>query len=78
MLFLGYAVVSYLARHAEHSLARQAIILGIGSAMLSLALLGTFELFRGFASFGILFAVGAELSLAVAYFSLWFSNRGKV
>lgn len=78
MLFLGYAIMTFVARNAEHSIARQAISLGFGSAMLSLMILGVFELVRGFVGFGILFAMGAELLLATAYFSIWFSNRSKV
>ena len=70
MLFLGYAVMAYTVRNAERSHARQAIILGIGTAMLSLFILGGVELVRGFAGFGILLAMVAELLLAVAYFSL--------
>lgn len=77
MLFLGYAVIAYIARHANNSNARQAIILGIGTAMLSLSVLGAVELFRGFAGFGILLAMVTEFLLAIAYFLLWFLNRSE-
>ena len=75
MLFLGYAILSYLIRNAQHSDARQAVALGICVSMLSLALLGIFELFRGFTGIGILPAIITELFIAVSYFSIWFSHR---
>ncbi len=77
MLFLGYAVIACVIRNAEHSNARQAVILGIGTAQLGLLVLGAFELVRGFAGLGILLAMVVELLLAVACFSLWFSNRSE-
>ena len=75
ILFLGYAILSYLIRNAQHSDARQAVTLGICASMLSLALLGIFELFRGFAGIGIILAVLAEVFIAGSYFSIWFSHR---
>lgn len=77
MLFLGYAVITYVSRNAEHSSARQAISLGLAATWVSLAVLGVFELVRGVAGFGILLAIGAELLLAFAYGSIWFVNRHK-
>ena len=77
LLFLGYALITYFARNAEHSNIRQAIALGMGSAWLSLAVLGALELIRGFVGFGILLAMVAELLLAFAYLSVWFTNRSK-
>lgn len=72
MLFLGIAVLSWFVRSAADSEARQAICLGIGVSMLSLAVVGLFELTRGFAGIGILLAIAVELVLGLSYFRIWF------
>ena len=75
MLFLGFAVIAWLSRSATHSESRQAICLGIAVTMFTLAILGTVEYFRGAAGAGIMIAVGGEIAVSGAYFSLW--QRGK-
>ena len=75
VLFLGFALLSYTARHATHSTARQAICIGLGASMCCMAGLGLFEVARGFAGAGTLVAVGVELAVAAAYLGIWFANR---
>ncbi len=75
MLFLGFAVLSYLARDVPHSSARQAVAAGVGASMLGLAMLGLAELARGYAGPGILLAVVGELAFAVGHLSLWWRHR---
>jgi len=75
MLFLGYAIISYLARNAQPSMTRQALAFGLGVTMFSLAILGLIELLRGAAGIGILLAIGTELLIAGCYFLVWNSNR---
>ncbi len=75
MLFVGIAILSWLGRHAGHSLLRQAVCIGLGVSMLGLAILGTIEYLRGYASMGIGLAVLAEIVLGVSYLRVWFVNR---
>jgi len=74
-LFLGFTLLSYTARHATHSTARQAICIGLGVSMCCMAGLGLFEVARGFAAAGTLVAVLVELAVAAAYLGIWFANR---
>jgi len=75
MLFGGISVLTWVGRHAVHSESRQAICASLAISMFMLALLGTFEYFRGYAGLGVFLAVVIELALAILYFSLWFSNK---
>ncbi len=75
MLFLGFAVLSYLARDAPHSIARQAIMAGVGTTMSALALLGGVELARGAAGAGSLVAIAGETAFAVANLWVWRQHR---
>lgn len=75
MLFLGFAVISWLSRNAQPSATRQAISLGIAMSMFGLAILGMLEFLRDYAGGGIFMAASAELFLAVSYFSIWLSDK---
>ncbi len=75
MLFLGLAVISFLGRDSAHSSLRQVVCLGMMAVMFGLALTGIFEFVRGYASFGILLAVVAEISFGAAYAVIWQKNR---
>jgi len=77
LLFLGYALISFAARNAQASAARQAISVGIAVAMLSLAVLGLVELSRGYAGIGILLAISAELFIGLSYLFIWNKNQAR-
>ena len=76
MLFLGLAVLNYLARNTPPSQLRRALSLGMASTMLGLALLGTVELLCGFAGIGIVPAILTETLLGLAYLSYWRRQAG--
>lgn len=76
-LFLGFALIAFFSRNAEHSQSRQAICLGIGSSMLTLCLLGAVEYFRGFAGTGVFVAMIGELGLAIGYFYTYLMHRNQ-
>lgn len=65
-LYAGIAVMFWLARKAEPSLARLALVRGLTVACLLLAALGVFELVAGHAAPGILVAVAIEAMLTIA------------
>jgi hypothetical protein len=71
MFFVGYAAIAFLSRNAPPSVSRQAISFGFGMSMLGFFVLGLFELLRGFAGFGILLPMTAEIVLACSYFLVW-------
>jgi hypothetical protein len=66
-LFMGIAILLFLAREAESSKARRAIALGFATSCIILALLGIYELAARHAGIGILLAVTVESTLAVAF-----------
>lgn len=66
-LYTGIAVMYFLARNAEHSTTRSALINGTITACLILAALGAYEIFAGHATSGILPAVIIEVALALAF-----------
>ena len=66
MIFLGLAVMSWLARKEPPSATRRALRLGLSTLMFALAILGTVEFARGFAGPGIFLAVVTEVALAGA------------
>lgn len=66
-LYAGIAVMFYMARNAEHSTARTALIYGMITSCLILAFLGVYEFCIGHASSGILAAVLIEVILVLAF-----------
>lgn len=65
-LYVGIAVMFFLARNAEHSPTRSAIIYGTATACMILALLGVYEFAVGHAASGILIGVFIEVTLMFA------------
>ncbi len=65
-LFAGIAVMFFVARNAEPSSARSALVTGFVTACLTLAVLGLFELISGHAASSILVAIFIEVTLALA------------
>lgn len=65
-LFAGIGVMFFLARNAEPSSTRSALVIGLAVGSASLAALGSFELATGHAGFGILSAVLVEIALALS------------
>jgi len=66
-LYAGIAVMYFLARNAEHSATRTALIVGTITACLILAILGVYEFAAGHASNGILVSVFIEVVLILAF-----------
>ena len=66
-LFLGVGVTLLLARDAEPSKAREAIVVGFSTMCAALAALGVYEFVAGHAGPGILAAVVVEAALAAAF-----------
>lgn len=66
-LYAGVAVMFLMARDAEPSLPRSALIVGLVSTCLLLAVSGVVEWLQGRASKGILAAVLIELSLSLLF-----------
>ena len=74
-LMLGFAVLLFMVRNSASSELRQAIAFSVGLNMAGFALLGTFELNRGFVKVAILGAIVIEVLVAAIYFSFWASDR---
>ena len=66
-LSAGIAVMFFMARNAEHSTTRTALIRGIMTSCLILAYLGVYEFSVGHANNSILGAVFIEVALVLAY-----------
>ena len=66
-LYTGVAVMFYLARNAEHSTIRTALITGTITACSILAIFGIYEFATGHATSGILTAVFVEVVLVLAF-----------
>lgn len=66
-LYTGLAVMFFMARNAEHSTTRTALIYGMITSCLILAFLGVYEFDTGHASSGILTAVIIEVALVLAF-----------
>ncbi len=66
-LFLGLAVMLWLARNAESSPTRDAIATGFSISCAALAALGAYEFMAGHAGAGIWAAVTVESALALAF-----------
>ena len=74
-LCLGYAVILWLARRAERSPARGAILLGNAVVNGAMALLSLAGVLRGVVSPAAWSAVVAESALAVAFACYWITAR---
>lgn len=70
-LFAGLGVMFFIARNAEPSPARAAMVAGFMTACLGLAVLGLLEFATGHAGVGILPPVVAEIALIAAF---WFAG----
>lgn len=66
-LYAGFGVMFFLARNAEPSAARSALITGFMVSCSVLAALGVFELVTGHVERGILAAVLIEVALVLAF-----------
>lgn len=66
-LYIGMAVMFFMARNAEHSTTRTALIYGIITSGTLLALFGVYEFATGHATSGILSAVFIEFAIALAF-----------
>lgn len=66
-VYAGVGLMLFLARNAEPSLTRSALVRGVVFACLILATLGIFELATGHANSGILGAVFTEVALVLAF-----------
>jgi hypothetical protein len=75
VLYLGLALMFFLARSAPVSVARTALSAGFAVALMILALLGVYELTAGHAGPGILVSAGIEFLLALAYIRVLFTQR---
>jgi len=71
MLMLGFAALLFLARNTLPSVSRQVIAFSVSLNMAGFALMGTFELVRGFLDKSIFQVIAIELTDAV-YFSFFF------
>lgn len=67
MLFLGIAILSFLARDAPASILRNAIAIAFAVMLLGLAATGLYEYARGYAGPGIWIAIVTEVAFAVAF-----------
>lgn len=68
-LFAGLGVMFFIARNAEPSVARAALVMGFMTACFGLAVLGVFELATGHAGLGILPSILVETALIVTCWS---------
>ena len=66
-MYAGIAVMFFLVRHAQPSLALSALVNGVVVSCVILAALGLFELFTGHAQPGILPAVFVEVAISLAF-----------
>jgi len=66
-LYAGIAVMFFLARNAEHSPTRSALIYGFATACIMLAALGMYEFALGHATSGMLISVFIEVALVLAF-----------
>ncbi len=74
-LYLGLAVMYFLARSAPVSVARTALSAGTAVALSLLALFGIYELAAGHAGPGILASVAIESLIALGYIRILFTER---
>jgi lysylphosphatidylglycerol synthetase-like protein (DUF2156 family) len=76
-LYIGIAVMFFLARNSEHSTARTALIYGMITSCLILAALGAYEVATGNAASGILPAIFIEIALVIAFTYVGCSRQSK-
>ena len=69
-LYVGVAVMFFIARNAAPSMPRTALVYGLISACLMLAILGCYEWLAGKARKGILAAVLIELALSLLFMQI--------
>lgn len=74
-LYVGIGVMFFMARNAEHSTIRTALILGTIIACVLLALLGVYEFATGHATGGILISVLIEVVLVLAFWYVGSTDR---
>jgi O-antigen/teichoic acid export membrane protein len=72
---LGFSVLLFFVRNTPSSGVRQVITFSVSLNMAGFALMGTFELLRGFVEPSILGAIVIEILVATIYFSFWVSDR---
>jgi hypothetical protein len=77
-LMLGFSVLLFLIKNAPPSVVRQAVAFSISLNMAGFALMGSFELIRGFAKMSILSAIVVEILVAATYFSFWVSDKRRL
>jgi hypothetical protein len=75
VLYLGLALMFFLARSAPVSVARTALSAGFATALMILALLGIYELTAGHVGSGILASVAIEFLLSLAYIRVLLTER---
>ena len=78
MLMLGFSALLFLLRNMPPSAARQAVSFSVGLNMTGFAIMGLFELIRGFVKTSILGAIAIEVLVAVIYFSFLISDRRRL
>lgn len=66
-LFLGVALILYLARNAENSTLRRSVCTGLSASMAALALFGLWDFAHGSVGNGIWLAVAAEGFFTAAF-----------
>ncbi len=74
-VYLGLAVMLFLARSAPASLARTALVAGATVILILLPALGILEFAAGHAGLGILVSAAIEVLLAVAFVSVLLRDR---
>jgi hypothetical protein len=75
VLYLGMALMFFLARSAPVSVARRALSAGFASALMILALLGIYELTAGHVGPGIVVSAAIEFLLSLAYIRVLLTER---
>lgn len=75
MLMLGFSTLLFLVRNTIPSVSRQVIAFSVSLNMVGFALMGTFELVRGFLEISILQVITIELLVSVIFFFLFLSDR---
>lgn len=75
--YLGFAAMFFVARKAEHSVTRMALIKGIITTCTVLILLGVYEFSVGHASNKILIAALIETILGLAFLYVWHASSKK-
>ncbi len=74
-LYIGLAVIFFLARSAPVSAVRTSLCIGAAVALSMLALLGICELLLGHVGYGILASVAIESLLAIGYIGILLTGR---